>query len=36
MFTRLTPDEWQRSGMHAERGRLTMNDLVAQAAGHDR
>jgi hypothetical protein len=35
MFARLTPDEWQRSGVHAERGRLTMKDLVAQAAGHD-
>ncbi len=35
MFARLTPDEWQRSGIHAERGRLTMRDLVAQAAGHD-
>lgn len=35
MFARLTPDDWQRSGIHAERGRLTMKDLVAQAAGHD-
>ena len=35
MFARLTPDDWQRSGLHAERGRLTMKDLVAQAAGHD-
>lgn len=35
MFTRLTPDDWQRSGVHAERGRLTMKDLVTQAAGHD-
>jgi hypothetical protein len=35
MFARLTSDDWQRSGLHAERGRLTMKDLVAQAAGHD-
>ena len=35
MFGRLTPDDWLRSGIHAERGRLTMKDLVAQAAGHD-
>jgi hypothetical protein len=35
MFARLTPEDWQRSGIHAERGRLTMMDLVAQAAGHD-
>jgi len=35
MFARLTPDDWLRSGIHSERGRLTMKDLVAQAAGHD-
>ena len=35
MFARFTQDEWQRSGIHAERGRLTLTDLVAQAAGHD-
>lgn len=35
MFARFTPDDWRRSGIHAERGRLTMKDLVDQAAGHD-
>ncbi|MBV9766038.1 MAG: DinB family protein [Acidobacteriaceae bacterium] len=35
MFDRLTPEDWLRSGIHSERGRLTMKDLVAQAAGHD-
>ncbi len=35
MFARLTPDDWRRAGIHAERGRLTMRDLVDQAAGHD-
>ena len=35
MFARFTPDDWRRSGTHAERGRLTMRDLVIQAAGHD-
>jgi hypothetical protein len=35
MFARFTPDDWRHSGIHAERGRLTMTDLVAQAAGHD-
>jgi DinB family protein len=35
MFARLTPEDWHRSGFHAERGHLTMKDLVAQAAGHD-
>ena len=31
MFAQLTPDEWQRNGMHAERVR----DLALQIAGHD-
>jgi hypothetical protein len=37
MFAQLTPEEWQRYGLHAERGRMRMTttDLVAQAAGHD-
>ena len=35
MFGRFTPEDWRRSGIHAERGCLTMKDLVAQAAGHD-
>ena len=35
MFARFTPDDWRRSGIHAERGRLTMKDLLIQAAGHD-
>jgi hypothetical protein len=33
MFARFTPHDWQRFGIHAERGRITMKDLVAQAAG---
>ncbi len=35
MFALFTPEEWQHSGIHAERGRMTMQDLVTQAAGHD-
>jgi hypothetical protein len=35
MFARFTPDDWRRSGVHAERGPLRMKDLVTQAAGHD-
>jgi uncharacterized damage-inducible protein DinB len=35
MFTNLTPEEWQRFGMHAERGRMTIKDLASQVAGHD-
>jgi uncharacterized damage-inducible protein DinB len=27
--------EWQRFGMHAERGRMTIKDLASQVAGHD-
>lgn len=35
MFARLTPAEWERHGIHAERGRMTVADLVQQIAGHD-
>ena len=35
MFARLTPEEWQRYGIHAERGRMTVADLARHMAGHD-
>lgn len=35
LFARLTPEQWQRFGMHAERGKLTLQELVLQIAGHD-
>lgn len=35
MFDRLSPEDWQRWGMHAERGRITVEDLVRHMAGHD-
>jgi DinB superfamily len=35
MFDRLTPDEWLRHGIHAERGEMTVRDLALQIAGHD-
>jgi DinB superfamily len=35
MFAKLTPEEWQRHGIHAERGRMTVADLARQIAGHD-
>ncbi|HXB74175.1 MAG TPA: DinB family protein [Candidatus Acidoferrales bacterium] len=35
LFVRLTPEEWQRYGMHAERGRITVEDLARHMAGHD-
>jgi DinB superfamily len=35
MFDKLTPDEWQRHGIHAERGPMSVRDLAVQIAGHD-
>jgi DinB superfamily len=35
MFDRLTPEQWQCHGMHAERGRMSVADLAPQVAGHD-
>ena len=35
MMARLTTEEWQRHGLHAERGRMTVADLAQALAGHD-
>lgn len=35
MFGRLTPEEWQRYGVHTERGEMSVRDLATQIAGHD-
>ncbi len=35
MFDKLSDEEWQRTGVHAERGPTTVKDLVRQIAGHD-
>jgi len=35
MFERLTPEEWEREGNHAERGRMTVRDLARHMAAHD-
>jgi hypothetical protein len=35
MFDRLTPEQWQCHGIHAERGRMSVADLARQVAGHD-
>jgi hypothetical protein len=35
MFDRLTPEQWENHGMHTERGRMTVRDLVQLIAGHD-
>ena len=31
----LSPEQWQRHGLHAERGRITVQDLARHMAGHD-
>lgn len=36
MFAKLTPEEWECFGVHAERGRMTVRELAFQMAGHDR
>ena len=36
LLSRLTATEWDRSGNHAERGRLTVRSLAAHMSGHDR
>jgi hypothetical protein len=36
MFDKLTPQEWQCYGVHAERGRITVEDLARHMAAHDR
>ena len=35
MFDKLTPEQWQKGGVHAERGPMTVADLARQIAGHD-
>lgn len=35
MFDRLTPEQWENHGMHTERGRMTVRELVQLIAGHD-
>lgn len=35
MFGMLTPEEWKRHGFHAERGRITVEDLARHMAAHD-
>src|SRR5450432_4353252 len=35
MFDKLTPEQWQRHGVHAERGEMTVKELALQIAGHD-
>jgi hypothetical protein len=35
LFRQLTADEWNRFGFHAERGKISVRDLVRHMAGHD-
>ena len=35
LLSRLTEEEWQRAGMHAERGRESVRQLARLDAGHD-
>jgi hypothetical protein len=35
MFAQLMPDQWRRHGVHAERGKLTVQELCRHMAAHD-
>jgi hypothetical protein len=35
MFEHFTDEKWGHHGMHAERGEMTIRDLMQQIAGHD-
>jgi uncharacterized damage-inducible protein DinB len=35
MFAHLTPEQWQRHGVHSERGKFTVRDLCCHMAAHD-
>ena len=35
MFDNLSAEDWQRHGVHTERGEMTVRDLAVQIAGHD-
>ena len=34
-LSKLSPEQWECSGIHAERGRITVRDLAVHMAGHD-
>lgn len=36
MLKSLSKGDWERHGMHAERGKITVRDLARHMAGHDR
>jgi len=35
MFAQLTPQQWERHGIHAERGKITVRELCRHMAAHD-
>jgi DinB superfamily len=35
MLAKLSPAEWERSGVHEERGRITVRELARHMAAHD-
>ena len=35
MFAQLTPEQWERQGIHVERGKLTVHGLCRHMAAHD-
>jgi hypothetical protein len=35
MFAHLTPEQWQRDGIHTERGKTTVRELCRHMAAHD-
>jgi len=35
MFSRLSHEQWERTGLHQERGKLTVRDLCRHMAAHD-
>jgi len=35
MLAQLNSDDWQKFGIHAERGKITVSDLARHMAGHD-
>ena len=35
LLARLSPEQWERSGIHAERGRITVRELARHMAAHD-
>jgi len=35
LLARLSPEQWQKAGIHSERGRITVRELARHMAAHD-